>query len=232
MAQKQLGLTGNSLKLLAMLCMTLDHMGLILLPQFAFLRVIGRLAFPIFAWMIAEGCHYSRNMGKYWAAVTLVGLLYQAEYIFLWHSLKMNTMLTFSLSLSLCWLLKMAKERGRKVCAYLFPVGLVLLFGITDILPLLLQKTKFGIDYGFIGVLLPVGIYMARDKKMKLFTATVMLCALAIWSGWPIQWASLAAIPLLAMYNGQRGKWKLKWLFYAYYPAHLTVLWVLYLFWK
>ena len=58
-------LTGNQLKILAMIAMTCDHVGLQLFPQWTFLRIIGRLALPIYAYMIAEGCRYTRDRRKY-----------------------------------------------------------------------------------------------------------------------------------------------------------------------
>ena len=63
--KKFAGLTGNQLKLLALFAMTCDHVGLQLLPQFIILRIIGRLAAPLFAYMIAEGCRYTHNRGRY-----------------------------------------------------------------------------------------------------------------------------------------------------------------------
>lgn len=219
------GLTGNMLKLLALVCMTIDHVGLFLLPRYTVLRVIGRLAFPIFAWMIAEGCRHTRSMGKYLGTILLVGLLYQAEFICLVGSLKMNIMITFSLSVGLCWLLKLAEKD--KIFLGLALTGVVAAWCITDVLPVYLEKAKFGIDYGFFGVLLPVLLYLARDKRKQLVFTGIMLALLALWTKWPVQWAGLLAVPLLALYNGDRGKRKIKWLFYIYYPAHLTVLWIL-----
>ena len=219
-------LSGNQLKILALLCMTLDHIGLILLPQYTFLRVIGRLAFPIFAWMIAEGCRYTRSMRKYLAAIAVVGILYQLEFWLLIRSLKMNIMLTFALSAGLCWLLRTAREKGSKLLTVLVLMYLVAVYVLTDILPLFVPR-GYGIDYGFYGVLLPVAIYFAREKKWQLLVSGLLLILLTLWSGWAVQWASLLALPLLAMYSGRRGKGKLKWLFYVYYPAHLTVLWAL-----
>lgn len=69
--KKFAGLTGNQLKLLALFAMTCDHVGLQLLPQFIILRIIGRLAAPLFAYMIAEGCRYTHDRdgiwGDFWA---------------------------------------------------------------------------------------------------------------------------------------------------------------------
>lgn len=223
-------LSGNQLKILALICMTLDHIGLFLLPDCVILRIIGRLAFPIFAWMIAEGCRHTRNMGKYLARIAMVGVLYQLEFTLLMGSLKMNIMITFSLSVVLCWLLKLAIEKRNKNHWVLVLLGLLAVWCLTDVLPIWLKETNYGIDYGFYGVLLPVLLYLARDKRQQLLFAGMVLMLLALWSNWAVQWAALLSLPLLALYSAERGKRKLKWLFYIYYPAHLTVLWIL-LFW-
>ena len=61
MSTKRFGLNNNQLKILAIVIMTIDHVGMEIMPQFRILRIIGRLAFPIFAFMIAEGCHHTKN---------------------------------------------------------------------------------------------------------------------------------------------------------------------------
>ena len=70
---KTIGLNGNQLKILAMLFMTVDHVGAFLMPQYEILRYIGRLAMPIFAFMIAEGCTHTHNRLRYF--LTLLGFL-------------------------------------------------------------------------------------------------------------------------------------------------------------
>ena len=60
-SEKGFGLTNNQLKLIAMLSMLIDHVGMLLFPGVRVLRIIGRLAFPIFAYMIAEGCAHTRS---------------------------------------------------------------------------------------------------------------------------------------------------------------------------
>jgi len=224
------GLTGNMLKVLALICMTIDHVGLILLPRYTVLRVIGRLAFPIFAWMIAEGCRYTRSMGKYLSTMALAGLLYQAVYTLVVGSLRMNIMLTFVMSVGLCWLLRIAREKHNTFFGVLILASIVAAFCVTDVVPLLLKGTDYSIDYGFLGVMLPVVLYLCKDKKMQLSVAGIMLCLLSLWTDWAVQWCSLLALPLLALYNGKRGKAPLKWLFYVYYPAHLVVIWSIRIF--
>ena len=59
------GLSGNQLKLIALITMTIDHVGAYLLPQFTILRIIGRLSMPIYAFLIAEGCRHTHDRRKY-----------------------------------------------------------------------------------------------------------------------------------------------------------------------
>ena len=74
------GLTNNQLKIIAMISMLIDHVGVVLFPKLKILRIIGRLAFPIFAYMIAEGCQYTRNRFKYLLIIAGMGITYQVVY--------------------------------------------------------------------------------------------------------------------------------------------------------
>ena len=103
-------LTGNQLKLIAMLAMTADHVGLQLLPQWGFLRILGRLAMPLYAYMIAEGCRYTRSRSRYFCSIALMGLGCQIVYFFFMGSLYQCILVTFSLSLGLIFLLDWAQK--------------------------------------------------------------------------------------------------------------------------
>jgi len=97
---------------------------------------------------------------------------------------------------------------------------------ITRVLPDLIPRTDYGIDYGLWGVLLPVFIFLGRTQKEKLLLSCGGLVLLAIFfrNLGAIQWFSLLTLPLLALYNGQRGKRRMKYFFYVYYPLHLVVI--------
>lgn len=218
------GLNNSQLKLIAMIAMTLDHVGLIFFPQSVLLRLMGRLAFPIYAYMIGEGCRHTRSMGKYFGSVAAMALVCQMVFWFAQGSLYQSILVTFSLSIALCMLAKMARERGGVLSWVTFGAGVVAVLFLTNVLPYLLPGTDYAVDYGFWGALLPVGVYLAKDRKTSLVytTAFLALLALELWQG---QWFALAAVPLLALYNGRRGRLNMKWLFYFYYPAHLALLW-------
>ena len=86
--------------------------------------------------------------------------------------------------------------------------------------------TGYAIDYGFIGVMLPVLAYLGNRKTQKILL-TALATLLLAWSFGGIQWYCLLSLPLLALYNGQRGKPGIKNFFYLYYPAHLVIIYLL-----
>ena len=221
---RKLGLTNNQLKLLAMLSMTVDHIGYILFPRVMWLRIVGRLAFPIFAYMVAEGCSHTRNLKRYLGSMALIAAVCQTVAFIATGTIAQCIMVTFTLAIGLIILAKNALEKRTFLGWALFAGGMVAAFVATEILPRLVSG--FSVDYNFIGVILPLCVYLAKNKWAKLAVCALCLCVLPIGVWWG-QWFALLAIPLLALYNGQRGKWRMKWLFYFYYPAHLAVLWLL-----
>ena len=216
--KKSPGLTGNQLKLIALISMTCDHVGLQLFPGILLLRIIGRLALPIFAYMIAEGCRYTRNRKKYLLRMASLATVCQVVYFFAMGSLYQCILVTFSLSICLIYAMDRWQQR-RDTTSRLLALGtLVAVFALCVVLPDFLSG--FEIDYGLMGVLLPVLIYFGRPVQNYLLAGLILLGF--AYGG--IQWCSLAAIPLLAVYNDQRGKFNIGKLFYIYYPLHLVVI--------
>ena len=107
------------------------------------------------------------------------------------------------------------KNAGARI---LLVLGFGLVFFLCIVLPDLLPGTDYAVDYGLPGALLPVLIYSAGTKGLLLGLALVALQ----YGG--VQWMAFLAVPLLLLYNGQRGKARLGRLFYWYYPAHLVVI--------
>ncbi|MBR6573450.1 MAG: hypothetical protein IKK61_00460 [Clostridia bacterium] len=209
-------LTANQLKLLAMVTMTLDHLGVQLFPGALWLRVIGRLAMPIYAWMIAEGCAHTRDRKQYLLRLAGLALVCQLVYFFAMGSLFQCILVTFTLSVLVIYAIDSGSsaKAALALCAALF---------VTVFLPRLLPGTDFAVDYSIWGVLLPVAVYLADTKPRKLLSAAVLLALLAVDYG-GVQWYGLAALLPLALYDGTRGKARIKWLFYLYYPLHLVAI--------
>lgn len=220
------GFTSNQLKIFALLSMTCDHVGLQFFPDLVFLRIIGRFAFPIFAYMIAEGCQYTKNRCRYLLTILLFAVGYQLVYFFVMGSIFQCIFVSFTLSILLIYLLDYGRRRKKVLPWMLFGLTMLAVIFVSAVLPRLIPETGFDIDYGLWGILLPVGIYLFRSKPLRLAFAAADLAVLAIDAFW-YQWFALLTIPLLALYNGKRGKWKLKYLFYIYYPLHLVVIYAI-----
>lgn len=216
--KKPLALTGNQLKIIAMIAMTLDHIGVQLLPEVTLLRIVGRLAMPVYAFMIAEGCRHTRDRKKYLLRLAGMAALCQAVYFVAMGSLYQCILVTFSLSVCLIWAVDNAWEK-RDVPARL--LALAVLAGVILLCRVLPMTVRgFDIDYNLFGVLLPALIYFGRPKEHFLLIGLILL-SLDLGG---VQWWSLAAVPLLWLYNGQRGRANIGRLFYWYYPLHLVVI--------
>lgn len=208
-------LSGNTLKIIASVCMLIDHIGYILFPGIMIFRIIGRIAFPIFAFMIAEGCRYTKNRLRYFSVITLCGIIFQLVLYLLFRNLYMNIFITFSLSILLIYSLNQRGQEQRNTKLFLLTVVIIYIL-----------NQYFSIDYGFFGCLLPVIAYLVPEsasKETHIYYFTAGLVILSMAHGW-IQIFSLLSIPLLLLYNGERGKFNMKYFFYIFYPSHLIVL--------
>lgn len=225
--EKSLGLTGNQLKILALILMTVDHIGLFFIPinspWYAISRCVGRLAMPIFAWMIAEGCKYTKNRLRYLLTMLGVGIVSQIVECIYQDSLHMCILITFSMSVLLIYALDFSLKRKNFFTLCLLGLAFMAVCYICVFLPGDIPHLDFNVDYGIYGVLLPVLIYVGRNKQEKLLLAASGLVMMAISYGW-LQWFAMPSLLLLALYNGQKGRARMKYLFYIYYPVHLGVL--------
>lgn len=218
------GLTGNQLKILAMIAMTCDHAGLQLFPQLELLRIIGRLALPIYGFMIAEGCRHSHDRRRYFLRLAGMALLCQTVYWAAEKSLYQCILVTFSLSVVLICALDRLLRRQDLSSGALALAALGAVYVLCQQLPRILPG--FEIDYGLAGVLLPVLVYFGQTKYHQAAGLLIGLLALAqVYGG--SQWYALAAVPILAAYNGRRGTARLGGLFYWYYPLHLAVIYLI-----
>jgi len=216
-------LTGNALKIIALIAMTIDHIGVHLYPDVMILRIIGRLAFPIFGYMIAEGCTHTRSRARYLMHLAITALICQTVYWFAMGSLYQCIFVTFSLSVILIFLLDDALKNGgiaERITAVLFIAFVAVM---TFVLPHLEVMGDFNIDYGFFGIIYPALVYFAKGRKAKLVAALAGLLSVAVYYS-SVQWFSLFSMPLIALYGGKRGNARLKWFFYIYYPLHLVVI--------
>jgi len=219
-------LTNNQLKIIAMVTMLIDHIGKILLNYNPLFTAIGRISFPIFAYMIAEGCVHTKNRKRYFLTIFSMSILFQAIYFALSRSFYMNILFTFSLSIITIYCIDLYRKSKKFLNLLLLIFEVLAIVFIALFLPKILSHTDFTIDYGILGVFLPVIIYLMPTKTLKLISAAAMLSLMALIS-YNLKWFALLAIPLLALYNGKRGNLNLKYLFYIFYPAHFVLLYLI-----
>ena len=223
---KKIGLTNNQLKIIAMLSMCLDHIGVQLFPGVMWLRMAGRLAFPIFAYMIAEGCRYTKNRARYLLQLAVLGVGCQAVFFIAARHWYQGILLTFSLSVSVIFSID-AYLKKKTTPRFLLMTGVVLAaIFLSVVAPILFEKIGFRMDYDFLGVFLPVGVYYARNKREKLIGVAIVMAIMSDTSK-PLQWVSMLTVTLLMLYNETRGKAKMKYVFYIFYPAHLAIIFLI-----
>ena len=212
-------LSGNALKILAAIFMSIDHIGVILFPRVLLLRIIGRLALPIYAFMIAEGCKYTRNKKKHFGMIFGLGTVCQIVYYLFDGSLYFSILITFSLSILMIYALQHWKQKKTTLSGLVFASSVIATY---------LLNQWLTIDYGFWGCMLPVFAALPHGTdRDRLSVNTTMLGVGLIFLGLStdaIQCLALLALPLLYAYNGKRGKLNLKYFFYIFYPTHLVVL--------
>lgn len=209
------GLNTFTLKIIAIISMLIDHIGHIFFPEVMIFRIIGRIAFPIFAYVLAEGFHYTKDVKKYLLRLGLFALLSEIPY----DLAIMGSVLEFS---------------HQNVFFTLF-FGVLMLYVMSRIKNVIMQYAVVLVaillcqflhtDYSNIGVLLVFIFYVFRQRKAeKLLIAGLIF--LGLTGG--IQLYALLALPLIALYNGEQGP-KMKAFFYLFYPAHLLILYLVHL---
>lgn len=210
-------LTSNMLKVIAMITMLIDHVGVHLFPTEISFRIVGRLAMPIFAYLIAEGCRYTKNKPRHFLEVFLLGVFCQI-FMLAYGEAKFNILLTFSVSILLIYITDIAMKDKRLLA---LPIVLVPLLYPT--VTMILPKVGVTFDYDYFGIILPLFAFVPNKKILKTISFAVGLALLCLFSG-HIQLYSLFALIPIFFYNGERGKFKFKYAFYIFYPLHILII--------
>lgn len=204
------GISSFELKVIAILCMTIDHIGAVLLPQYRILRVIGRVAFPIFAFLIVEGVYHTKNIKNYIVRLGAFALISEIPFdlafsktLFRWDNL--NVFFTL-------W--------AGVICIYLIQKSNDILTTWVIILLANWSVTLLGTDYGMYGVCTILGLYYFRGNFLGVLSVITIVHGL--FMGGLQVYALFALIPIY-FYNGQRGI-PFQKSFYYYYPCHLLIL--------
>lgn len=229
---KKAGLNSNCLKMIAIIAMTIDHVTCVVFPDFPkdwrilCLHIIGRLAAPILWFFIAEGYRHTRSVKKYAARLFVFAIISHFAYNFAFGIPFIPFQTTVFNQTSVIWPLAWALV-GLWVCDNLrFKQWqkTVLVIGICVI--------TFCADWSCIAVMAILNIacnhgnFKKQMQEMMIYVALYALVYIvfidAVYG--VLQLFTALTIPLLKLYNGERGKLTgMKWFFYAYYPLHLII---------
>ena len=239
------GISGSTLKIIAIVSMTFDHAGVILLEKlmqvrgfadiatatqfdtfiemnqllfstYTLLRIIGRLAFPIFCFLIVQGFIHTHNTKKYQLRILLFALLSEIPFdlsffqsLFYWEYQNIFFTLFFGILSMHC--IKIAIDKKE------WHILIRVLLGSLSVGACLFAASIFKCDYGVYGVLTIILMYLFREWKLL----SVGLGCFALGSIPPF----LSLIPIY-YYNGEKGI-NMKWLFYWFYPVHILLFYLL-----
>lgn len=244
MQKEKFGLNANQLKIIAAALMLIDHIGYFLFPSNMFLRKMGRLSFPIFAYFISEGCRYTHDKKKYFTRMLLLGLICMAGSFVFGKTVFVNIFITFSLSILLIYVLQWLKTiLADKHTSFNKGIAYIALCS-TAFFAVYIFCRFVHVDYGFWGVMVAVfpHFYGFNEKSKDapviggdfvLFSFGLVVLSLVKWAqsimanAITTQPYSLLSLPVLAMYNRQRGRYNMKYFFYIFYPLHISILFLI-----
>lgn len=221
---KNRGISQEGLKLIACVSMLADHVGAVFFPG-SILRFAGRLAFPIYCFLLTEGACHTRNPKRY-ALRLLVGILlselpYDTLFYGGWYWGKQSVMVSLMLGFLYCMTALRISGTMQRVIL---------------LLPFVFLAEVLYVDYGGWGIVLMGMFLLTRDQPNRKWIQTVMvflICWMMSRARMPIgalllpvqPFGVLAMIPIAA-YGGQKmtkNVW-IQRLFYLFYPLHLAVL--------
>ncbi len=221
-------INGLELKMIAIITMLIDHIGAVLFPQNLIFRYIGRIAFPIFVFLLVEGLFHTKNIRKYECRMLIFACISEIPFDLAFNGsiLEFSSQnVFFTLALGLI-MLDLIHRRKRGIPFEI--LMLVIFFAAANLL---------ATDYSGGGILLIWWFYEMRSRPVWKYTGLGIISFL--FFGLIECWSLLAVIPLL-LYNGKRGFQTgtgiysgqirgiaaniVKYLFYVFYPAHLLIL--------
>ncbi len=231
------------LKLIAILTMAIDHVGAAILPQYPILRVIGRIAFPIFAYSLAVGCVYTHDMRRYVLRMLLLALISQPFYVLgLNHTTPAMDAMQFNvdpLRSALSWYIQ---SWNRPSIMLSLVAGLLLIWCFKDkkyalaaVFTAVILYFQGYLDYGWRGIALMLLFYAFLENPGASF---LWMLGFMLWWGvtgggsyqiGPVRFGTqtFAILSLPLIYLPTRTNLKLpKWFFYLFYPAHLAALYI------
>ena len=237
--KRSFGLSSFSLHILAMVFMLMDHMWATVVPGNLWLNCVGRLAFPMFAFMLVEGYHRSRSVRKYMLRLLIFAIVSEVPFDLmvsgsLLYPFCQNVMWTLLLGLGTIYLIdRLIGDRQSLI-------RLLAVFGSVAVSVTL--ATVLMLDYYGCGILTVLTFYIFRgDKRLPRLGQLICLgiinlgliggpvipvSFLGLSFDFPQQGLALLSLVFIWLYNGSQGPHgkAVKYSFYIFYPLHMLIL--------
>lgn len=205
--------SGFALKWIAIVTMVIDHIGAVLYPRQTGFRMAGRIAFPIFCFLLVEGSMHTRDIKGYEKRLLLFALLSELPFdLAFYGKLSLNSQNVF-FTLLIGLLMVEVLQKHRKTEYQMFAI-----------LGACIAVELLHTDYGAGGILFILCFYLLYHHR--IWTAVVFTLLNLLYFGLGVQmYAVLAMVPVL-LYNGRKGP-GMKYFFYVFYPVHLLILYLI-----
>lgn len=224
-----MSLNSYQLKYIALISMIIDHFAIVFCDTltsgaYLFLRCVGRMAFPIFCFLLVEGFFHTGNRQRYLSRLVLFSILSEIPFDFvLFHSgeyslpyfmdfAHQNVFFTLALGFAAMMFLEQYKSNKSFVIAGIF----VSVF-LADLL---------GFDYGALGIITILLFYFHYNNPGY----PLWFCLIPLMCASKVQALCICSMLFLYLYNGEKGHGP-KYLFYVTYPAHLLLLYFIHSLW-
>lgn len=201
------------IKLIAIITMVIDHTGHILLPHIWLLREIGRIAFPLFAFLIANGAIHTKDISKYLFRLGLLAVISEPFFSMMVPLGGTNIFFTLFLALTPIYVFKIT---SKDIKVFLFVIAVI----IASYLAYLINS-----DYSYIGVLFIISLYLVINYKILASLCVVVFMFWLYGNTFLFYYSLISLIPIL-LYNGKLGfnNKYLQYGFYFFYPIHIFIL--------
>jgi hypothetical protein len=218
------------IKIIAIITMIIDHIGLFFFPHIFILRVIGRLSFPLFAWLIANGAVHTKNIIAYAIRLFLFALISQMPFLYANRQITpafggLNVIFTLFLGLVVIIVMKKTSRKN------FWLLATIIASAIADVSHM---------DYGAVGVLSIISFYLFYNKFDKMIVSQTLLLFILpylmffleifyrlhlsfYYMDSDYEFFGIFSLFFIAIYNKKQGH-KLKYLFYCFYPLQYVAI--------
>jgi hypothetical protein len=227
-------MSSTEMKYIALLTMLIDHVGSVFFPELYVLRIIGRVSFPLYCFLLSEGFNHTKSVRNYLLRIFIFAVISEIPFDMLFYKIVFNPNeqnVLFELSLGIIALIFCRMGETKNKLFYLLTV--------IPVIAAVLLRTS----YGAYGIILILSFWLCKNNRFgKIVSVIVITCLFYGLFNYQLvilnnrydifvtnilqQYAILSVVFFLS-YNGELGRRSNKWLFYAFYPLHMFVLYLI-----